>query len=369
MGSVPAELSLDLRPTFVPKTITDFLCHLSTTPNASHKKSLLDDFVHRLELELAKIQAFKRELPLCIFLLNDAISALKGESAKCREQRTEPVLEEFIPLKKRCDQMEEIEKEKECRDKRNWMSSFQLWNSNDNNNNNNNKNAYDCDKRQHYILENKNDGEERQPVAKDLFQYCGNGNGNGNGGSGFVMPFSTYIATKEDKEDCVVNGLSLQTPGTAVNNTMEGSDSRSISCRVVSSTPSPPPPPPPQLQSARKQRRCWSPELHNCFVKALQELGGSEVATPKQIREMMRVDGLTNDEVKSHLQKFRLHIRRGPLATGATSVGGLWRQSDFFKGTSSDSPQGPLQLATQSGEGTSRTEGDNLIDDDVKSEL
>ena len=26
------------------------------------------------------------------------------------------------------------------------------------------------------------------------------------------------------------------------------------------------------------------------------------VATPKQIREMMKVDGLTNDEVKSHLQ-------------------------------------------------------------------
>lgn len=26
------------------------------------------------------------------------------------------------------------------------------------------------------------------------------------------------------------------------------------------------------------------------------------VATPKQIREHMKVDGLTNDEVKSHLQ-------------------------------------------------------------------
>lgn len=26
------------------------------------------------------------------------------------------------------------------------------------------------------------------------------------------------------------------------------------------------------------------------------------VATPKQIRELMRVEGLTNDEVKSHLQ-------------------------------------------------------------------
>jgi hypothetical protein len=28
----------------------------------------------------------------------------------------------------------------------------------------------------------------------------------------------------------------------------------------------------------------------------------SAVATPKQIRELMKVDGLTNDEVKSHLQ-------------------------------------------------------------------
>ena len=31
------------------------------------------------------------------------------------------------------------------------------------------------------------------------------------------------------------------------------------------------------------------------------------VATPKQIRELMKVDGLTNDEVKSHLQVSRLH--------------------------------------------------------------
>ncbi len=34
----------------------------------------------------------------------------------------------------------------------------------------------------------------------------------------------------------------------------------------------------------------------------LIEVSLDAVATPKQIRELMKVDGLTNDEVKSHLQ-------------------------------------------------------------------
>ncbi|KAJ7974261.1 myb-like transcription factor family protein [Quillaja saponaria] len=45
------------------------------------------------------------------------------------------------------------------------------------------------------------------------------------------------------------------------------------------------------------------------FLSALECLGGPEVATPKQIIEIMQVKGLTNDQVKSHLQKYRLHKR------------------------------------------------------------
>ncbi|KAK7407730.1 hypothetical protein VNO78_09771 [Psophocarpus tetragonolobus] len=364
MASFPAELSLDLRTTFLTRTINDFLTNLSSTPNTSHNMSLLDDFVNRLELELTKIHAFKRELPLCMFLLNHAISALKVESAKCRAYKSEPVLEEFIPLKKECHQREESEKEKEWWDKKNWMSSFQLWNNDDKADNGNS--AYECQKKQNYRVENKNNGEERQSVAKDMSHYGRNRNGEKNRVRGFVMPFSSY---PESNEDCVVKGLSLLTPGTAVKNTREGSGCRTTSCRVVSSTPSPPP----QPQSGRKQRRCWSPELHHRFVKALEELGGSQAATPKQIRELMKVDGLTNDEVKSHLQKYRLHTRRVPIATTATSNrsavdhGGLWVHNESLKGSSSGSPQGPLQLATQSGEATSHTEGD-IIDDDIKVE-
>ena len=44
-------------------------------------------------------------------------------------------------------------------------------------------------------------------------------------------------------------------------------------------------------------------------------LGMIAVATPKQIRELMKVDGLTNDEVKSHLQ-----VSNSSLSTQLPSI-------------------------------------------------
>lgn len=73
MGSLnPApELSLDFKPTFIPKTISQFLSQISTIGTLSHKIFKLDDFISRLESEMRKIDAFKRELPLCMLLIND----------------------------------------------------------------------------------------------------------------------------------------------------------------------------------------------------------------------------------------------------------------------------------------------------------
>ncbi|TYJ29362.1 hypothetical protein E1A91_A06G064200v1 [Gossypium mustelinum] len=90
-------------------------------------------------------------------------------------------------------------------------------------------------------------------------------------------------------------------------------------------------------QPDRKSRRCWSPDLHKRFVNALQMLGVHQVATPKQIRELMKVEGLTNDEVKSHLQKYRLHTRRpnlspqpaGPPTSQLVVLGGIWVPSEY----------------------------------------
>lgn len=96
--------------------------------------------------------------------------------------------------------------------------------------------------------------------------------------SGKFIPF---------KEEIRVPGLSLVTPG--VKNSFKGNafDKKTGTNKndlVPYSIPKvqsniqigAPQPQQPQQQTSRKQRRCWSTELHRRFVNALQQLGGSK---------------------------------------------------------------------------------------------
>ncbi|CAJ2676050.1 unnamed protein product [Trifolium pratense] len=62
--------------------------------------------------------------------------------------------------------------------------------------------------------------------------------------------------------------------------------------------------------SAKKTRVTWSLELHKKFVSIVKELNVDK-AGPKKILARMNEPGLTREHVASHLQKYRLYLKRG----------------------------------------------------------
>ncbi|KAJ3695557.1 hypothetical protein LUZ60_000934 [Juncus effusus] len=59
----------------------------------------------------------------------------------------------------------------------------------------------------------------------------------------------------------------------------------------------------------KKPRVVWSVDLHRKFVAAVHQLG-IDKAVPKRILELMNVEKLTRENVASHLQKYRLYLKR-----------------------------------------------------------
>ncbi|KAL3755101.1 hypothetical protein ACJRO7_002207 [Eucalyptus globulus] len=62
-------------------------------------------------------------------------------------------------------------------------------------------------------------------------------------------------------------------------------------------------------RTLKRPRLVWTPQLHKRFVDAVAHLGIKN-AVPKTIMQLMSVDGLTRENVASHLQKYRLYLRR-----------------------------------------------------------
>lgn len=328
------ELSLGLGLVYVPKTITEFLQEASKIGDLTQKSSMIRDFVKKLELELKKIDGFKRELPLCMLLLNDAIERLKEEAMQSEEFRNRSDTDEFLPLKKKIGG--------EISEKKNWMSSVQLWNTDISSD--------------HKKMRKEGDGMSESDIP---IKTCNNAN---RVKEGAFVPYKEQSETKERQN---VAGFPLMSPIAELRGNSSynfGSLSENQDQIMVHNKPQQHH----QLQShnSRKQRRSWSPDLHRRFVDALHKLGGSQVATPKQIRDLMGVEGLTNDEVKSHLQKYRLHIRKLP----AVEASGLPNEVMKAAISQSGSPQGPL-LASGTGKGMSSSGGNSMeAEEDEKSD-
>ncbi|XWS57180.1 hypothetical protein CRYUN_Cryun09bG0151200 [Craigia yunnanensis] len=90
-------------------------------------------------------------------------------------------------------------------------------------------------------------------------------------------------------------------------------------------------------RTLKRPRLVWTPQLHKRFVDAVAHLGIKN-AVPKTIMQLMSVDGLTRENVASHLQKYRLYLKRmqglsgggggGSGANGGAGAAGLGATSD-----------------------------------------
>ncbi|XP_077238287.1 two-component response regulator ARR14-like [Tasmannia lanceolata] len=65
----------------------------------------------------------------------------------------------------------------------------------------------------------------------------------------------------------------------------------------------------------KRQRVAWSAELHSQFISAVNQLG-IEKAVPKRILDLMNTQGLTRENVASHLQKYRNALKKNNARIG-----------------------------------------------------
>lgn len=63
------------------------------------------------------------------------------------------------------------------------------------------------------------------------------------------------------------------------------------------------------VRAMKRPRLVWTPKLHKRFVEAVETMGVDK-AVPKTVMQMMDVSGLTRENVASHLQKYRLLLKK-----------------------------------------------------------
>ncbi|MFQ6619457.1 hypothetical protein Gotur_001261 [Gossypium turneri] len=241
MNPNSVELSLSLKPLYVPKSLSSLFLDLSKIDNQYYKLSVLSDYICKLEEELARVQPLKHLLPQCTLLLMEAIETLKVEFTNIKnnlknnekegERETQKIISTCSATEEHCGNSQP------CKEKGNNMEGLMM--------------AYKENSTWNCVGASSSSGKEKEVAAIEEYSWRND---------------ETFYCNYDHHHHHHHHLKPLTQP------------------------------------IWKNNRRCWSSELHSRFVEALNMLGGNEVATPKQIKDLMQVEGLTIDQVKSHLQ-------------------------------------------------------------------
>lgn len=95
----------------------------------------------------------------------------------------------------------------------------------------------------------------------------------------------------------------------------------------------------------KRARLVWTPQLHKRFVEVVAHLG-IDNSVPKTIMQLMNVEGLTRENVASHLQKYRLYLKRMNDGGGSSNDHQLFTPAPVNQSESRrlPLPQQPVQM-------------------------
>lgn len=213
------------------------------------------------------------------------IEELKREIDRCRAEGFGRVFQEFMPIKGKIN-----ENSSDFRDKRNWMSSFQLWICEES------KDDQKHDKMRFKEVENT----EFLVICVEIFfesldffilngflwfrlqkSVCDSRNG----GDASLPVLELYSSKEEDETAAVLSDLSLCSTAITHGLVTPVVQNRPVSYhKCTKESPEESPSAAhfglhPQQKQPRKVRRCWSQELHRQFVLTIEELGGAHGKT------------------------------------------------------------------------------------------
>ncbi|KAK1356897.1 hypothetical protein POM88_050153 [Heracleum sosnowskyi] len=258
---------------------------------------------------MVRIDAFKEELPLCVSILNDAIEKLNSEIVDSSKMNEELTRKEFMYMNdENLKDGEGISKSTiDDDDRKNWMLDVKLWNAQNPKSDNEIHVVSDLDS-DHSWKTTIELGKEDQGlyILTDTIPFASS---------------STAVFALSDTTALDIPDASPYTTSTIQN---------ASTSTVVSG----------------------QQDLHfNAQVQSV-DTWHARLATPKRIKERMKISDLTIDEIKSHLQKYKNHCRLGGASTSTVPLSHTVQLSQ----TNSKITEGPS--ANYSGCGGADKEGD-----------